>query len=167
MLREAPLLVNQGKIDKIDSIILSMLLKDARTSFADLGRKCGVNPNVIRTHYSRLKQEGVITGEITELNPEYFGYKYSTMIRLKVEPNKIDKAISRLENFPLISRMEVGIGGNNVLCFIWGRDLKDLNRIIERLGEIDGIKSVQSNVVILSEIRECPENLQIRKRRDQ
>lgn len=158
---------NHWKIDRIDSVILSALLKDARTSFADLGRECGVHPNVIRTHFNRLKQDGIITGEITELNPEYFGYKYSAMIGLKVEPNKIEKVISRLETFPLIYRIETAIGGKNLLCFIWVQDLVQLNRIIERLREIDGITSVQSNAVVFSDIREFPENLQIRKEEGQ
>ena len=38
---------SQVKIDKIDSTILKMLLKDARTSFVEIAQNCGVTTNII------------------------------------------------------------------------------------------------------------------------
>ncbi|XES76631.1 MAG: Lrp/AsnC family transcriptional regulator [Candidatus Bathyarchaeia archaeon] len=149
------------KIDKIDVTILKALLKDARTSFVEIAKDCAVHPNLIRTHYNRLKQDGIITGEITEMNPQSFGYKFFAYGGLRVDPDKMARVISKLEKIPTIMQTAEGVGGRNILCFIIARDIPDLNKTITQLREIEGVTAVDSNPVIQTNRTVFPENLQI------
>jgi Lrp/AsnC family transcriptional regulator for asnA, asnC and gidA len=152
---------NHRKIDKIDSIILKALLNDARTSFVEIAKDCEVHPNVIRTHYNRLKQDGIITGEITEMNPQSFGYKFFSYAGLRVDPNMMTSVISKLEKMPTIMQTAEGVGGRNILCFIIAHDIPDLNKTMMQLREIEGVTAVDSNPVIPTGRTAFPENLQI------
>ena len=154
---------NSRKIDEIDSCILKTLLKDARTSFIDIAQKCKIQPNVIRTHYNRLKQDGVITGEMTEINPHYLGYDCVAIVGLRVDPEKTASIISKLEKISIILQTAKGVGGENLLCFTIAHDLKQLNKTIEQLREIEGVTAVDSEPVVFSSQSEFPENLQLTK----
>jgi len=154
---------NSRKIDEIDSCILKTLLKDARTSFIDIAQKCKIQPNVIRTHYNRLKQDGVITGEMTEINPHYLGLDCVAIVGLRVDPEKMASIVSKLEKVPTILQTAKGVGGENLLSFIVARDLQQLNKTIEQLREIDGVTAVDSDPVVYSSQSEFPENLQLIK----
>ena len=152
---------NQRKIDKIDGQILKSLLRDARTSFVEIAKDCNVQASTIRTHYNRLKQDGIITGEIVEINPEVFGYNCRATLRISADPNKIANIISQLKNSSTILQIDKGVGGNNLLCFIIARDLNHLNKIVERIRELEGVTTAGSDLLVISNRGVFPENLQI------
>lgn len=94
-------MVEQVKIDEIDVKILKALIKDARTSFAEIARDCGVSTSAIVKRFYRLKKEGVIAGTSLMVDIEKFGYKFLLSIGINV-----DKAyeISLLENLKTIPK---------------------------------------------------------------
>ncbi|NLE05285.1 MAG: winged helix-turn-helix transcriptional regulator, partial [Crenarchaeota archaeon] len=108
----------QRKIDEIDAQILKFLLKDARTSFIEIAKKCNVQANVIRTHYNKLKKDNVITGEIAEIRPESLGYNCRAILRINTDPNKTAIVIKKLQKLSIILQIDTGIGGKNLLCFV-------------------------------------------------
>lgn len=148
-------------IDKTDACILRYLLKDARTSFVEIAKNCGVHSNVVRTHFNRLKQDGIITGEITEINPQAFGYNFFSLAGLRVESDQIKSVIKKLEKMFMIIQSDVGVGGINLLCFVAARDISQLNDTIEQLRAIEGVTAVDSDLVVLTNRGIFPENLQI------
>jgi DNA-binding Lrp family transcriptional regulator len=152
---------SQRKIDLIDATILRALLKDARTSFVEISKQCKVQANIIRTHYNRLKQDGIITGEITEIIPESIGYNCQATLRLIVDPNKTAKVIDQLKSSSTILQVTKGFGGKNLLCFIATRDFNSLNKIVEHIKGFDGVTSTGSDLLVISDRGIFPENLQI------
>ena len=149
------------RIDEIDAKILMTLLKDSRTSFAQIARECKVQANVIRTHYNRLKRDGVITGEIMEVIPEVFGYNCRATLRISADPNKTTKIISQLRKIPAIIQIDKGVGGKSILCFIVTRDLTQLNKTVERIRGLEGVTAAGSDLLVISNRGVFPENLQI------
>jgi len=152
---------SQLKIDQIDVAILRALLKDARTSFVEIAKECNVQANVIRTHYNRLKQDGIITGEIVEINPESLGYKCRATLRLSVDPNKTPYIMEKLKSSSIILQVDKGVGGKNLLCFLIARDINHLNKIIERIKGFEGVTAAGSDLLMISTRGVFPENLQI------
>lgn len=148
-------------IDEIDTQILGALLKDARTSFAEIAKNNKIPANKIRTHYNKLKQDGIITGEIIEVIPEAFGYNCRATLRIITDPNKTTNVINQLKNISTILQIENGVGGNNLLCFILARDILHLNKIVERIRSLDGVTSAGSDLYVISSRGLFPENLKI------
>jgi DNA-binding Lrp family transcriptional regulator len=156
------LLDSQRKIDWIDAKILEALLKDARTSFTEIAKKCNVQANVIRTHYNRLKQDGVITGEILEVQPEFFGYNCRATLRLRVDTNKMESVVNQLKNTPKILRVAEGVGRKNLLCFTITRNIIELNKVVERVKGFSGVTAAEADLWVNTTRSAFPENLQIR-----
>lgn len=159
--RRCSQLGNQRKIDEIDAQILKALLKDARTSFVEIAKDCNVQANTIRTHYNRLKQDGIITDEIVEIIPEVFGYNCRATLRIIADPNKTKSVMSQLKSISTILQIDKGVGGNNLLCFIVARDINHLNKIVERIRGLDGVTAAGSDLWVISNRGVFPENLQI------
>ena len=82
-------LADRPKIDKIDIVILKALLNDARAPYVNIAKECGISSNSVKFRVDRLKEEGVITGEITQINPKYLGYNYIAFIPIQACANKI------------------------------------------------------------------------------
>jgi len=78
-------LVSQVKIDEIDVKILKALLKDARTSFTDIARDCGVSTAAIVERFYKLKRFGVIAGSSIRVDLEKFGYKFRLLIDVNID----------------------------------------------------------------------------------
>jgi len=160
-LREGIILEKQPTIDEIDAKILKALLKDARTSFVNISKDCKVHPNLIRTRYNKLKQDGIITGEVVEIIPEVLGYNCRATLRISTDPNKAANVISELKKISTILQIDKGVGRKNLLCFIIARDITHLNKIVERIRELEGVTAAGSDLLVISNRGVFPENLQI------
>ena len=53
---------SQVNLDKIDTIILKSLIKEARTNFSDIAQKCSISTNSIVKRFNKMKKSGIING---------------------------------------------------------------------------------------------------------
>lgn len=77
-------------MNKLDTALLNILIKDGRTSFADIARQLNVSRAYARTRVQALVDAGVIEQFTAVVNPEKLGKVISTFIDLKVAPQAID-----------------------------------------------------------------------------
>ncbi len=152
---------SQRKIDVTDAKILKALLRDARTSFTEIAKECNVKANVIRTRYNRLKQDGVITGEILEVKPEFFGYNCRATLRLRVDTDKIGSVVNQLKCTPEILRTAEGVGRKNLLCFTITRNITEMNKVVEHVKGFSGVTTAEADLWVMTTRESFPENLQI------
>lgn len=151
----------QRKIDEVDAKILRLLLKDARASFAEIAKDCGVQANVIRTRYNQLKKDGVITGEMVDVQPEVLGYNCRATLRLRVDANKMGNLVDQLKGIPEVLQIAEGVGRKNILCFIITRNITDLNRVIEHIKALKGVTGAEADLWVRTAREVFTENLQI------
>ena len=151
----------QTKTDETDAHIIRVLLKEARTSFKEIARSCNVRANLVRTRYNRLKQEGIITGDVMEIRPDVFGYSCSATLRLRVNLDKTEGVSNQLKNIPEIRQIAEGVGRKNLLCFVITRNLTDLNRIIEQIKGLNGVTDAEADLWVKTDRVAFPENLQL------
>ena len=72
--KETKKLSAEPKIDDIDAKILKTLLKEPRTSFAQIAKDCRLSNTSIRNRFNLMKKSGIINGAIMQINPKSFGY---------------------------------------------------------------------------------------------
>ncbi|MBV1788987.1 Lrp/AsnC family transcriptional regulator [Marinobacterium sp. D7] len=87
-------------MNKLDTALLNILIKDARTSFADIARQLNVSRAYARTRVQALVEEGVIEQFTAVVNPEKVGKTISTFIDLKVNPQSIEQVAEELSALP-------------------------------------------------------------------
>ena len=82
-------------MDHTDQKILAALARNARLSFAALGREIGLSRTAVQDRVGRLEQSGVITGYVTEYNAEAAGL-VSAVLFVRIAARPCDPALTWL-----------------------------------------------------------------------
>ena len=154
-------LVDRPKIDKIDVIILKALLKDARTHYADIAKECGISSNSIKLRINRLKKEGVIIHEVTQVNPKGLGYNCIAFLPIQACTNKIQDVCDFLKNSP--NRIDVmrDLGKFNILMTVTLKNIEDIDNVIAYVKGNPDVIEVYANIAWDLVRVDHPENLEI------
>jgi Lrp/AsnC family transcriptional regulator for asnA, asnC and gidA len=78
----------QVAIDEVDAIILSNLLRESRTSFSKIAEECKITVTSVTNRYRRLHKEGIINGEIMQVNPFSLGYHCAALFGIISQKHK-------------------------------------------------------------------------------
>ncbi len=135
------------KIDKTDIIILKALLKDARTPYVEIAKKCGISSNSVKFRVDRLKKEGVISGELTQLNPKYLGYNYTAFIPIQSCANEIESVSNFLKNTPNMVKVLPEIGSYNLTVVVALEQIEQINKVIEYIRTNPNVVSANALIV--------------------
>lgn len=76
-------------MESTDLQILSLLARDGRMSFTDIGKATGLSTSAAQQRVRRLEQRGVITGFRAIIDPEALEKKLTAFVSLRV-PNPTD-----------------------------------------------------------------------------
>ena len=152
------MLDSQVKIDEIDAKILTTLLKDARTSFAEIARNCGVTTNSIIKRFYKLKQSGVINGTALRVNIKKFKYNMAASIDLNIDAYEVPNIIEWLTKVPNIISTYQLIGKYNVHASLLAKSIYEINEIRDQIKMQKGVRRVGISVSI-NEVVCFPENL--------
>lgn len=81
-------------IDELDYKIISLLSKDARTPFYQIGKKVGISYNTVKERVEKLKKKGIVQGYRTWIDTFKLGYKYyKVMISFQSLSKELDKEL--------------------------------------------------------------------------
>jgi Lrp/AsnC family transcriptional regulator for asnA, asnC and gidA len=150
---------SQVKIDEIDVKILKTLLKDARTSFADIARNCGISTNAIVKRFYKLKQSGVITGATIRINMNDLGYHFRLSIDINVEngdESHILETCKKISNSVVCYNV---VGKYDIHAVVYIKTLEQNEQIRHYIKKLKGVKRV--GLTATYESRFFPENLLI------
>lgn len=153
-------MAEQTKIDEIDVKILKALIKDARTSFAEIARDCGISTNAIVKRFYRLKNAGVIAGTALRVDIEEFGYKFYLSIGIDVDKAEEKDFLRALEKIPRIADFQPQLGKFDVHAVAAARNLQEIKFIRDAIKKIKGVKSVKITANVDKHVF-FPENLLI------
>jgi Lrp/AsnC family leucine-responsive transcriptional regulator len=95
----APMTSNHP-MNKLDSALLNLLIKDGRASFADIARQLGISRAHARTRVQALVSSGVIELFSAVVNPEKLGKVISTFVDLRVTPVALEPLSQELADCP-------------------------------------------------------------------
>ena len=87
-------------MNKLDSALLNLLIKDGRASFADIARQLGISRAHARTRVQALVSSGVIELFSAVVNPEKLGKVISTFVDLRVTPVALEPLSQELADCP-------------------------------------------------------------------
>jgi Lrp/AsnC family leucine-responsive transcriptional regulator len=87
-------------MNKVDTALLNLLIKDGRISFAEIARQLGVSRSHARVRVQEMVESGLIEQFTAVVNPEKLGKTVSSFIDLKVSPHFIESIAEELSSKP-------------------------------------------------------------------
>ncbi len=134
------------ELDDLDRRILKLLQKDARLSFAEIGRHLDIAETTVRFRVNRLVESGVIARFAAILDPVKVGLKVGGAILLKIEPAHLEEACKQLISFSETQYLFRSTGEYDVVSMIFARDMEHLNDLVKKTKLIPGVKDARVSV---------------------
>ena len=86
-------------MEPLDRRILSLLARDGRMSYTDIGKETGLSTSAAQQRVRRLEQRGVIKGYRAVLDPAQLGQLVTAFVAIKpFDPSQADDAPERLQH---------------------------------------------------------------------
>ncbi len=156
-------------MERLDRHIVTLLAKDARMSFTDLGKAVGLSTSAVHQRVKRLENAGIITDYRATIDHAAVGLPLTALISVvPFDPSAPDDIPERLSDIAQIASCWSVAGDENyVLLIRVGRpqDLEELLAAIRAKGQCSTHTTVvlstpwEGRVAMLPEVPELPEDI--------
>lgn len=138
--------------DDLDRHLLSLLQANARESTANLARKLGVARTTVVARIARLERTGVVAGYGVRLGQPTQAAALRAFCALAVSAKSAAQVIRCLERLPEIEEVWAVSGQFDYMVLLRCETAEALDALLDRLGEIDGVKQTQTSVALSRKI---------------
>lgn len=142
-----------SELDRLDRQILDVLQDNARSSFAQIAEKVGVSEGTIHLRVKKMVNSGIIKGFYAILTPERVGKGLTAFIELKADPSKYQEALRVIQALKDVYEVHDVTGEFYAILKVRTASKEGLARVIDTLGDIEGVTSTQT-IVVLRTIKE-------------
>lgn len=154
--------ISKVKIDVRDVRIIRALEGDARTTFADIARGCGVSIDTITKRYKKMVGSGVLRGTTLILNPRSFGFDCIASLEIDVDFSRVEGVVNTIREIPEIVFATPSIGRKDVFAIAFLGNVEELNQLNAFLKGLPWVKEVKSSLWV-GEYLLCPENFELER----
>ena len=145
-----------GGLDAYDRRILELLQEDASLSSAQIAERVGLSQSPCWRRIQRLREEGVIRGQVTLLDRKKVGLNTQIFAEVKLNAHgrsNFAEFTAAIRGFTEVLECYVLMGAVDFLLRIVTSDIEAYERFFfEKLSNVPGIQEVNS-IVALSEIK--------------
>ncbi len=135
-------------MDEIDKKILKIYQENADITYAELGRKLGISPSTVYMRVRRLREKGIIKKIVAIVDPEVLGYKLRALVFLSIDVRKYDSIVKELKALKDVRAIFDITGEWTFMLEVLVKDHKDLARLLDVIGNIDGVIQTATSVVL-------------------
>jgi len=135
-------------LDDLDRIILTVLQDDARTSFAELARKLKVSEGTVHMRVKKLREKGIIEGFHARVSPSKMGKGLTAIVSIKAEPSLYSEVLGKVVEMEDVYEVLDMTGEFYAVLKVRAADIESLARIIDKIGDIKGVSSTQTEVAL-------------------
>jgi len=129
---------NVVELDATAWKIIEALQRNARLSFAEIGRKIGLSTPAVAERVHRLEEAGVITGYHASLDAAKLGVPIRVLVRLTIPGGElqISRTVTALKELSEISRCHRITGAESFVIEADVVSIRHLEALIDRLSAL-------------------------------
>lgn len=123
-------------LDPLDRRILALLQRDARLPAETIGAEVGLSASAVQRRLVRLREAGVITGEVALVDPRRVGRPLTMIVDLEVECERGDllAGLKRwVANEPAIQQAWYVTGEEDFVLIASARDVETFETLMQKL----------------------------------
>lgn len=144
------------RMDSIDARIVSLMMTNARASYAEIGSAVSLSAPAVKRRVDRLLDTGVLRGFTAVVDPEALGWGTEAFVEMHCRGNVLPTWIKqRLEPLPEVVAAYTVSGAADAIVHLRAANIHHLEDALERLRALDIVDRTVSTVV-LSTLLERP-----------
>lgn len=143
-------------MDAIDEEIIRCVMRDARSTYAEIGAAAGLSAPAAKRRLDRLVASGAIRGFTALVDTHVLGW--GTEAYLEVHCRDVlapDDLRRRLEAIPEVVEACTVTGPADAMVHLLARDIRHLEQAIQRIRQIPAVDRTES-VIVLSRLIDRP-----------
>lgn len=119
------------EIDKVDRKILDFLMKNARMTFLEIAKACGISSAAIHQRVKKLEDAGIIDGSKYVVNPKALGYDYCVFTGVYLDKaNVYSSVVEELKKVPEVVECHYTTGEFTLFLKIFCKNKQHLMEIL-------------------------------------
>ncbi len=136
-------------IDSLNWQILESLQKNARQSFAEIGRKVGLTSPAVAERVKKMEDSGVIKGYKAQVSYHKTGHQLKAVITLRAFMGRLKPFLEKVKEFKEVINCYRITGNENIIMEVVLYDQSHLEEFIDKLITYGETKThiILSNVV--------------------
>jgi Lrp/AsnC family transcriptional regulator, leucine-responsive regulatory protein len=141
-------LESKPELDAKDWQLLEALQRDARTGYAELGRKIGLSAPAVAERVKQLEEAGVITGYRAQINPKRLGYTIDAMVRVRCDGGICARVGTLVADIPEVLECRRLAGEDSALLHVVAISITHLEAVLDRLLKIHASINTTTLIVL-------------------
>jgi len=137
--------------DATDRQLLELLSANARLPTAELGRRLGLSRTTVQSRIERLERDGTILGYTVRTAPATAHPSVKAHVAITLAPKHTASVETMLRKMQQVRELHAVSGNVDLLAVVAGETTDELDRVIDRIGALDGV--VRTNSMILLSTR--------------
>ena len=139
-------------LDPTDQLLISLLRENARTSTAELARGLGLSRTTVQSRIERLERSGVVTGYTVKLADQVEQGLVRTFVLITLAPRQTQVIQAALRRIPEVRTLHSVSGPFDLLAILAASSIGELDAVIDRIGELEGVERTTSAIVLSTRI---------------
>jgi len=145
---------NAINLDQTDLKIINILLEDAKTPYAEIGKVLFISPGTVHVRIKKLIESGIIRGTTAIINHQLLGYDILAYLGVYLEKSGQSKDVSlELKNIPEVVSADYTTGVYSLFVKVRCKDTKHLKEVLaKKIQAIGGIHRTETFISLESSI---------------
>ncbi|GEM81597.1 transcriptional regulator AsnC [Vibrio superstes] len=136
-------------LDQLDKDILKTLMEDARTPYAEMGKRFKVSPATIHVRIEKMRAAEVIEGTEVIVNTKKLGYDVCCFIGINLNAAKdYHSALEKLNALDEVVEAYYTTGAYSIFVKLMCRSIEELQHVL--INKLQAIDEVQSTETLIS-----------------
>lgn len=146
-------------LDETDLRIISMMLDDAKTSYAEIGQRLFVSGGTVHVRLKKLTELGIITGSKLKIDFSKLGFDIIAFIGIFLEKSQYyNQVITDLKAIPEIVSAHYTTGNYSIFARLMCHDTNHLREILSnKIQKIEGIQRTETFISLEESINRPPQ----------
>ncbi|WP_050528326.1 Lrp/AsnC family transcriptional regulator [Pseudorhodobacter aquimaris] len=145
-------------MDDTDQALIAELRRDGRASLSELAGRLGLARATVRARMERLQAAGEIAGFTVVTRGDVASAPVRALMMIAIEGRGAEKTMARLSGLPAVLAVHSTNGRWDLIAEIGTASLPDLDDVMFRVREIDGVVTSETNL-LLSTRRAAPRKI--------
>lgn len=138
----------RAQTDEIDLEIINILNEDGRTPFAQIAKRLGVSPGMIRMRYERMVGKGVLQ-VVAVTNPLLMGFSTMAHIGVKVNVNRLQEIADQIASFEEVIYLVLVTGSYDLIVEVVCRDKNHfMDFMMKKLHAVEGVRDTETFIYL-------------------
>ncbi len=136
-----------------DRELLAILSENAREQTATIARKLGLSRTTVQAKIDRLERDGVIAGYGVKLSDAYESGMVKAHVLITIAPKTLARITTELHAISAVRTLHSVSGSFDLIAIVEATSIAELDHLIDRIGEIEGVERTLSSIILSTRIR--------------